>query len=791
MKSKALILLIFISINALAQYTSYIKGKVIDKQSKFPITGARIIVKNTEPLLGAASDFNGDFSIEDVSIGRYTIEISYLGYKPQTLPNIVVEAGKDAFLTIQLEESVEQLEEVIIKGTNKQEVQNKMASVSARTISLEEGTKYSGSLQDIARIAQNYAGVSGASDDRNDIIIRGNSPLGVLWRMEDIDIPSPNHFSTLGTTGGPISMLNANNLSNSDFMTSAWSADYGNALSGVFDLKMRNGNKDKREYMGQMGFNGFEFGTEGPFKKGSKTSYMANYRYSNLWLFDALGFDLGTGGSIPNYTDLTFKIHSPTKKYGTFTLWGIGGRSDIFSEANPNGDSTNIYTESDEESKFISQTYMLGGSHLYFINDKTFTKISFGASHTRNDGLIKLVDFDTDTKSLLSDFRRKQTKLTTHYKLNKKFNAKNNLTFGIIADQYFLYTFDSTLVRRADSIIPENIYKKFTDSKDELGLYQSYINWQHKFTDEITLNMGLHSQHFFLSDDHWVEPRLGLRYQIHNRHTLSFGSGVHSQLQPITLYFNSETDANGNQTFPNKSVGFTKAIHNVLGYDFVISENLRIKTEVYYQSIFEVPVDKDTATHFSMLNQGADFELPLGTGYENTGTGYNYGLEVTLEKFFSKNYYFLFTTSFFESKYKGSDNIERNTLFNGNYVINGLAGKEFKLAKNMTLSFDTKLTTAGGRRYTPINFSQSAIEGREVRIYSQAYTQQYKPYFRADFKIGFKQDFKKVTQKISVDLQNITDHDNIFLEQYVPSTNSIQTINQRGFLPIVLYQLFF
>ena len=789
-KSLVYSILILLSWSSFAQ-TSAIKGTVVDKQSQFPLTGVTVILVGSDPIIGAASDFDGNFRLENVPVGRHTVSFKYIGYKPVTIPNLVVQSGKELDLNIQLEESIEELDEVIVRANDKREALNEMATVSARTFSMEEAGRYSGSLQDPARMAQNYAGVSGSTDDRNDIIIRGNSPLGVLWRMEGVDIPSPNHFSTLGTTGGPISMLNINNLANSDFMTSAWSADYGNALSGVFDLKLRNGNKDKYEHMGQVGFNGFEFGAEGPFKRGGKSSYMANYRYSTLGVLNYLGINLGTGNSVPNYQDLTFKINAPNEKLGTFTLWGIGGFSDIFFEATPEVDSTNLFTPNTQQSDFKSRTFILGGSHLYFFNDNTFSKLAVSTSLSQTEGLIEDIDFDNDTKSLLTNFDRSQFKVTAHYKINKKFNARNNASVGIIADNYFLDMYDSSLVYRADNNIPFDIYKKTTDIKEATTLIQSYINWQHRLNDLITFNTGIHSQHFLLTKTNFVEPRVGIKYQIHPKHTLNIGAGLHSQLQPITLYYIEETTTDNSITYPNQELGFSKALHTVVGHDFSMGNDLRLKTEVYYQYIYEIPIDDNTSTSFSMINEGADFTLPNGTGYINSGDGYNYGVELTLEKFYNKGYYFLFTTSLFESKYRGSDGVLRNTKFNGNYVVNALGGKEFKLSSSAMLSFDTKITNSGGRRYTPINFEESALQQKEIRFTDRAFEEQYDPYFRADFKVTFTLNSKKISQKWALDIQNITNQQNVFITQYDVTTNQLQTQYQRGFFPMMLYQIYF
>ena len=763
--------------------TQTIKGTVVDKQSQSTLPGVAVVLVGSNPLLGTTTDLDGNFKLVGVPIGRNALQISYMGYETVTLGNLLVNSAKELDLKIELQESIKKLDEVVVRAQDdKRNAINSMGTVSIRTFSVEEAARYSGSLQDPSKMAQNFAGVSGANDSRNDIIIRGNSPIGVLWRMDGIDIPSPNHFASLGSTGGPVSMLNINNLSNSDFMTGAWSPNYGNALSGVFDLNLRNGNADKREYLGQIGFNGFELGAEGPFKKGSGASYLINYRYSTLGLISLMGISLGTGAAVPQYQDLTFKMNIPTKKFGRFTLWGIGGISHIDFDADPN-DTTNLYSGGNQNSKFGSTTGIFGASNTYFFNPKTYQKLTIAASTAISDGSIDSISSENNSIWHITAFNRRQNKYSFNYKLNHKFNAKHNLTAGVFGDIYQIHILDSV---RADSLS----FRTISDMNQTALLIQSFVNWQWRPMDQFSVNIGVHSQHFLLSKSNVIEPRIGMKYIITSNHSLTLGAGLHSQIQPITIYFVEKADSLGNKSTPNKSLDFSKSLQTVLGYEWFVSQQLRLKAEAYYQYLFSIPVENSSSS-FSMINQGADFAFPTNTNLVNEGTGYNYGLELTIEKFYSSGYYFLVTNSLFQSKYKGSDGIERNTAFNGNYVLNALGGKEFKLGKKTALSFDTKITYAGGKRYTPIDLSLSQTYRTEIRDEKLAYSEQYKDYFRFDFKITFRYNGKKTSQMFAVDLQNLTGSKNVFAQGFNPSTGRIGTVYQRGFFPDVQYKIYF
>lgn len=782
MKFRCLVILLsFIAIVGYGQSTvvQTIRGIVIDQQSKHPIIGATVQVLCDNKVIGATTDIGGQFSIAQIPLGRNTLMVSYIGYAEAILPNLLVTSGKELILTIPIKEQVTELIEVVVKANQKKPI-NSMSSGSVRVLSMEELSRFSGSFNDPARMAQNYAGVSGANDNRNDIIVRGNSPSGVLWRMEGIDIPSPNHWSALGATGGPISMLNANNLSNSDFLSSAFPAEYSNATAAVFDLKLRNGNTEKYEFLGQIGFNGFEVGAEGPLSIGKNASFVSNIRYSTLEVFNKLGIDFGTGSATPRYKDAVFKINIPTTQAGTFSFWGLGGLSDISFFTNGN----NIYSEGSGRINSGSKTGILGLSHLYFLDKNTFSKTVLSLSHTNstttsatlNDSLENV--FDTNFASTY-----RQTKYGLNWSLNKKWNAKNKLKTGFHFDVYDLNTIDSVLLRN-------NSWFSETDFVGTAALARAFIQWQHRFNDKLTLNTGINTTFFFLNNSSAIEPRLGLDYQLNTKNSFSLGYGRHSQLQPLPIYFSKDQNASDADNRANEQLDLIQNIHWVIGWNHRFRPNFSIKLETYYQQLSDLAIDNHPSA-FSMINQGADFSFPNRVGLINGGSGTNIGIELTLEKSLSQGYYFLLTGSLFDSKYKGSDDIERNTFFNSNYVTNLLVGKEFPFSDKWTLALDTRITYAGGRRFTPINLKESIAQRRTIRDDNQILEAQYTPYFRVDFKISVRNNQPKFSQIWAVDLTNLTFRRNAFSQFYDVQRERIATTSQRGFFPNVLYQILF
>lgn len=768
--------------------TQTVRGQVMDGQTKTTLPGANIILLDSTNLTGTTSDIDGKFRLEKVPLGRQRIKISFIGYKEIVMP-LILTSGKEIVLNIELEESVTMGKEIIILAEkDKTKTNNEMTTVSARSFTIEETSRYAGSLNDPARMAQNYAGAVGANDQRNDIIIRGNSPSGVLFRLDGIDIPNPNHFAMFGTTGGPISMLNNNVLSNSDFMTSAFPAEYGNALSGVFDLKMRPGNNEKHEYIGQFGFNGLELGAEGPLSKAKKSSYLINYRYSTLELFKAMGISLGTS-AIPHYQDMSFKLNFPNTKLGSFALFGLGGMSNIAmldSEKDTADWSYGLNTRNDI--KYGTTMGAIGLTHTYLINNSTYTKlvISSTGSTMKSD-----VDSIAPDNSKVPWYRNPSStgKNSIAFFLNKKFSVQHNIKIGFFIDRLNDHYIDSGYNSS------KNRFVTYRDYNGSTYLLQPYLQWKYKITDALVLNTGLHYQHFLLNNSNALEPRAGLSWNITPTQAINFGYGMHSQMQMGFVYFFQKQMQDDSYTRPNENLGFTKSQHFVIGYDENIGENIRLKAEVYYQELYNVPVDKQHSNAFSMLTQGADFNMDFVDTMVNKGTGTNYGMEITVEKFFNKDYYFLLTGSFFDSQYQGSDGIERSTPFNVNYVVNALFGGEIKVGKSekklKTLILDGKLTTSGGKRYTPIDLEKSKQYSYAVYQNDLAFSKQNPGYFRADVKIGFRMNSKRVTQTWGLDLQNIFGIKNILIQSYDKRTNTIREEYQLGFLPVGLYKIEF
>jgi hypothetical protein len=770
------------SLQAQTTFVQTIKGTVVDKSSQTPLPGANVILLNSEPLNGTVTDLKGNFILKNVPIGRQSLKVSFVGFQTIGLTELIVSSAKELVLKIELEEDIYTTGEVTIEADlRKDKPLNQMALVSARSFTIEETNKYAGSYGDPARMAANYAGVLSTRDNRNDIVIRGNSSMGLQYRMDGIEIANPNHFGASGTTGGPITVINTNLLTNSDFLTGAFPAEYGNALAGIFDLKMRTGNSEEREYWAQMGFNGLEFGTEGPVSKKKGSSYLAAYRYSFVDILEQLGVNLD---ETAKYQDLSFKLNFPTKKAGTFSVVGIGGTSRIIIPDSDSEPEDWTFETHGEDVNTSSAVASLGISNLYFLNENTRIKTDLSFVGSDIDTRIDTFNLTYPEPFNWGGERSTELKYTLSSALKKKLDARNSISFGLTGDYYH--------VEYSDSTYYEGFYHKDTDSRDNFALLRSYGQWERRYRNGLTSYLGLNYQNLTLNGSSALEPRVGLMWEINPVQTFNFGMGMHSQMQPRMMYYVQSMNSDGNFVLSNLELGFSKSLHFVLGYNYLIAENLRLKAESYYQHLYNIPVSK-SIPQYSILNEGTQYFVDRQDSLINKGTGENYGLELTLEKFMSRNYYFLFTASLFQSKYAGYDGIERSTSFNSNYILNGVAGYELPLgkSKNRALILGLRLTWAGGQPYIPFDQSATVAKKQVVYDWERAYQEKYDGYLRGSFRFGIRRNERGFNMQFYIDMQYRANYTYVYLYRIDVVTGEVVKTYRMGLYPLGVWRIQF
>ena len=781
MKSKftlAASIIVLLNLHGYSQLSQTIRGKVVDQLLQKPLAGATVTLEGGNKTTITQAD--GGFRFSEIPVGSHQLHVSFIGFKEATVDNIVVNTGKEVVITVSMDTDVEMQQEVIVKArSRKNKPLNEMSIVSARAFTVEETQKYAAAVNDPLRMATSFAGIVAADDGNNHIIIRGNSPAGLLWRMEGIDIPNPNHYSTAGSSGGGISILSTQLLSNSDFVTGAFAAEYGNAVGGVFDLKLRKGNNERKEYTLQAGLLGLNVAAEGPIAPFYKGSNLVNYRYSTLSLLSKLGLNVSDGET--NFQDLSFNIYLPANRLGDFTIFGFGGLSSQNSTIEK--DSSKWESEGDRYGgKFISNTNATGITHSIHIGNNTQLKSAVSFSNTAN----KYDEYYVEKNAQLTNTYRgnyKTSKWTVSSSLNRKLGLRHALRTGIIANairfNYYQNSRDN----------PTEVVEEKINSSDLTHTLQAFAQWQFKPYNNITVTAGLHYLSLLLNKTNSFEPRASLKWDVDKKNSFALGYGLHSQIQPLGVYFAKVKSPEGKWIYTNHDLDFTKSNHFVFSYSHAFGRNLRFKTELYYQHLFQVPVSIYDTSSFSTLNILGDY---ITEPLTNTGKGKNYGIELSLEKYLSNNFYFLFNNSIYESKYTARDGKERDTRYNGNYVSNLTAGKDI-VSRNgkRTIGANIKMIYAGGFRHSPIDIMRSRLEGYTIIKQDEAFSIQNPAYFRTDVRFSIKWNRKNLTSTLSLDIQNVTNRQNIYNQYFDPFKEEIVNSYQTGLIPVLNYKVEF
>ncbi len=688
---KCAVLLFIIVSNVNAQT---LRGKIYDADTRENLVGATIIVVGSDPVKGTISDVNGNFELKDIPVGRHTIQVSMIGYETYLAREILIRTGRINSLEVAMQQSSVELADVAVT-VSKDVSLNTMTTLSARQFTVEETERYAGGLDDPSRLASSFAGVASPSVTSNGISIRGNNPQGVLWRVEGVEVPSPSHFANLTVVGGGMyTVLSNQMLANSDFYTGAFPAEYGNASSGVFDIRLKTGNTLEREYTFKAGLIGIDFATEGPFKKGGEASYAVNYRYSTFGLLKPVMPD---DAGLISFQDVSFKTVFPLKKAGTLTFWGMAAQDRVEMAAL---DSADWESNSDRDDA-LDKLYLFasGLNHKLQIDEKTFINSSLAATGSGFTHQEERMGLNSQTYPQARVANHEQ-RYTLQSSVNHRFGPKHTNRTGFYYNHYRF----KVNVKQTAADGPPLI--SMANGNGQADFLQFYTQSRFQLTAKLTLNLGVHYQQFLLNNNYSIEPRAGIKYQLHPKHSVALAYGLHSRLEPLQIYF---VDKNG--TSPNKELELMKSNHFVLAYEWKISDIMCLKVEPYYQHLTDVPVSPNSYVSTLNVEEGIFFNDAL----INKGTGHNVGIDITLERFLSKGFYYLLTASVFDAKYKAANGIERNTRYNKNYVFNALVGKEWMLgnANQNVLGVNVRLNYLGGNRLEPVGEAAS-LQARDV-----------------------------------------------------------------------------
>lgn len=761
-------LLISYGINTLfAQpLTQTIRGKVTDADTGQPLVGATLQIVETQ--MGALADAVGNYRLENVPVGRYRLQVSYVGYQTLTVAELLVESGREVVQDIELSEQATQVREVVVRASR-----NPPHPVSVKTLTIEEVFRFPATFYDPARLATALPGVVGDNDQANGIAVRGNSPNGLLWRLEGVDIVNPNHTPNAGTfsdrvtaNGGGVNILSAQMLGTSTFYTGAFPAAYGNALSAVMDMRLRAGNDQQHQTIAQIGLIGIDLAQEGPFSQKGGASYLFNARYSTVGLLGDLGVNFGDEQI--SFYDLSFNFNFPFQNGARLTVFGLGGNSENIFEAQR--DSLVWEFQKDRfDINFKSSMGALGatftwpvGKNMIWRTALAYSILDSERTGDRLNDAYQLVNVEAD--KLL------QSKLSLHSSLIFKQNIRTTWQLGIVATQ------QNVEIESAEN------QQLLAFGRGDGTLLQPYLAWRYQIGNALTANVGLHLSHFTFNNSTAIEPRASLAWIFSEKRSLSVAYGLHSQQQQAQLYFTQNT--------VNKNLDFTRAHHIVLAYREKLNQSSTLNAEIYYQYLFDIPISQKTGSAFSALNLLEGF---INDPLTNKGVGENYGIELGYQKFITSDFYVLTNATLYESTYKGSDGIVRDTRWNGNYIFNITTGKEWRWAQKegkikAVFGANARIAYIGGFRDTPIDAQASLDAGRTVYIENEVFTIQQKAYFRSDLRFYYKRNKTKYSTTLALDIQNATNAQNTAFSYYDIQKQAIVRKNQLGIIPLLSWR---
>ena len=725
-----------------------IRGTVRDATTREMLYGANIVLEGTSR--GTITDEKGGFVLSDVPVGRYNLQVLYIGYEPVVIPELLVGSGKEIYLEIEMETRISELKEITVKPTTRKDRPvNSLALVSARTFSVEEASRYAGAMNDPGRMAGSFAGVTTAGANVNAIVVRGNAPKNLSWRLEGVDIPVPSHFSGSNVAGGGgLTIFSSSMLANSDFYTGAFPAEFGDAAAGVFDMKLRNGNNRNREYAFQAGVQGIEAAAEGPFSTGGEGSYLVNYRYSTMAMIFPLLPELEHSDEVPYYQDLSFKLNLPAGKAGTFSAWGIGGLSHTSMQGS--GDPQQwIYPESRVRMKFHYNMGAGGISHSKSLSEKTVIRSTLALSAGQHS-YHKESRLDAETPSVLFPLYgidMTEGKVTFTSALTHTVNRRLVLQAGGDADRQFYRLKGDARDYTSGNMVP------ILDGTGGSWLVNGFIQGKYTPLPFLTLAGGVHTSWFEMNTQLLVEPRLSSVFRLAPAHEITLGYGNHSQTEPLFVYFVSRADqATGNVHAPNRSLDRMRAHHFVLGYHVTFNPNLHLRVEPYYQLLYDVPVEENSA--YSMLNFMRDWTFDRAL--VNDGTGRNMGIDLTIERFLKEGFYYMATASVYRSEYTGGDGVTRRTRYDGGYVLNLLGGREWEIGGRNLLGINLKCTFVGPFWNQPVDQAASLLAQDVVYDHNSPFSFRYSNMETMnDLSIYYRINHQGKSSMISLQVKNL------------------------------------
>ena len=786
-------LVIAIVCGAMNMQAETLRGTVKDAITGEPLIGATVKIAELNNA-AAVADMDGNFIINISTGGRYTIETNYIGYEPSVMKEIMISGAKEVVVEIALRENSTELKEVVVKPrVNKEATVNPNVLTGGVMLSMEEASRFAGGYNDPARLVMSFAGVSGDAGGSG-LSIHGNAPERMQYRIEGVEVFTPNHYNDMWNAGyGLVSGLNSNVIGNSDFFTSTFNANYNNALSGVFDVKMRSGNNSKHENILQIGTVSEELTLEGPISRKNNSSYIVNYRYGFTSLVDKLGL-VDTEGSHMGFQDFSVKFNFPTKRAGTFSIFGLGLFDTNHDDPLKIEDVHSVYDVSNNDSKLTQ--ILAGASHkIYFGNKWTWrTTVAYNMQHLKSDMYYykvirnndKLAYEEPKTGYPFSQQQMNEDRLVFNTELSKQVTSKWLTQFGGEYSHRFFDLYYKAHDQLYDTV---NNMTEYARMKDNTGLANLF--WQNLFTlsDKFSMSVGVAGNYFLLSKDFSVEPRVSFKWDPNEKNSISIGYGLHSMVEKLDTYF--YCDAAGNT--PNKDLGLSKAHHVHATYTHKFNSNLTLRLNAYYEYGFNTPVGINGST-YCVTNRYYNYtDEPL----VSKGNTRNYGGDITLEHYMTRGFFGQVNFSLYKAEYRGEDKVWHNQLYDRGFMFKILGGKEWMIGKNV-LNVSAKYSIQGGLRYSPIDLNAMRADAAKGIIYDspiykdgEVFTNRFDPTGVVDLTVSYKINKRKVSHTIAFEGLNVLGAKVPQYQRYDLGTNDVRIDDGGISFPNIFYRLDF
>lgn len=729
------ILLIICATSLIAQTpTGSIKGKVIDNGTKEPLVGVNVIILKTN--LGAATDQNGEFVIHSVPVGGYSIAFHYIGYEKVVKPDVMVRPNRITFSHAGLKMSIVQGEQITVTAGYFQKNENE--PVSVYSFNAEEIRRSPGSAGDVSRILLALPSAARVTDNANDLMVRGGSPIENGYYIDHIPIPNINHYPAMGSTGGPIGALNVDFIDDVKFLTGGFGAIYGDRLSSIIDIQFREGNREELDSQIDMNMAGFGGILEGPFAD-QRGSWLISARKSYL---DLLVDAIGTGVA-PRYGDIQMKMTYDLNARNKLTF------IDIFADNRISfGRDNSIEMGDPTYGKYKGQQNTIGLNWRSLWHKGGYSNLSLSYSHQKSTDSF----FDTHDQRMFVDNDSREgvfhLRNTNHYRIDNDKKIEFGLNLSYDNSRYKYYLAADTMVyvvdAQVDTMLREAISVDRRFSAHKTGLYFTYI-WNP--LSKLTMSMGLRGDYFSYNKQFQLSPRFSIAYQVNDLFSVNFATGIYYQQLPFYLLTQNEA---------NKDLAVPRATHYVLGFDYMLRHDTQLTVELYSKDYSDFPLTHDDPGSF-VVDDGTSMSHFMNYDLTGGGKAYTRGIELLLQKKLAQNFYGLVSASVFRSKYRDLFGKWRNRNFDNRYLFSVIGGYK----PNNKWEFSVRWNIAGGVPYTPLNVESLNATGLNIVDSQNINSKRYPDYHSLNIRFDRRFHFRGSSIVAFLSLWNVYNRKNI------------------------------